>query len=275
MTEGAGITWAEWDPPLHRPALTPQQYIDYLDPFNCECRAYGRLKQENSEELAVRAHGYLLLTREQEREVTERLHQDYVDWENHPDLLDCAGVLPRWEAHRHERLRAIVKEYVKPEPDSGCIQPWTASQIPQMHADLERLHELGIVVRDLHAGNYLRGKLVDFSMAWTMYHPGLDRATPTGVKRWRKRDPEAFEGMIDQWAFDVQETDEVERLWTPAMSKWREGDFGVDARLYDWRKWERDGGRKNPMAGHDDGEMLERARSVEEQLQIAADGEEH
>lgn len=157
----------------------------------------------------MRAHGYLLLTREQERDVTERLHQDYVDWENHPDHLDCAGVFPRWEAHRQERLRAIVKDYV---PDSGWMQPWTASQIPQMHAHLERLHELGIVFRDLHAGNYLRGKLVDFSMVWTMYPPGLDRATPAGVLRWRKRDPEAFEGMIDQWAFDVQETEECGRL---------------------------------------------------------------
>jgi hypothetical protein len=54
--------------PLARPGL----YTDYMDPFNCECRAYGRLKDENRGDLAVRAHGYLFLTAEQEAEVIER-----------------------------------------------------------------------------------------------------------------------------------------------------------------------------------------------------------
>lgn len=92
--------------PLHRPDPTPQEFIDYLDPFNCECRAYGRLKQEGCEDLAVRAYGYVLLTREQERIVTEALGEEWVDWENHSKPLNCDGVFPRWEVHRHERLRA-------------------------------------------------------------------------------------------------------------------------------------------------------------------------
>lgn len=31
----------EYDP-LSREPLTADEYVDYLDPFNCECRAYAR-----------------------------------------------------------------------------------------------------------------------------------------------------------------------------------------------------------------------------------------
>lgn len=48
----------------------------YLTPFRCECRAYGRSKQEGREDLAVKSHGYLLLTREQEIKVTEAMGVD-------------------------------------------------------------------------------------------------------------------------------------------------------------------------------------------------------
>lgn len=212
------------------PALTPEEYIDYLDPFNCECRVYGRLKQEGHEDLAVRAHGYVLLTREQERDVTEALGEGYVDWEKHPVRLNCDGVFSRWEVHRHQRLRAIVKDYVE------SAYPWTASQIPRMYADLEKLHELGILVRDIHPGNYLGGKLVDFSHAWTMYHPCLERSTPAAIHDMRLEEPSKFEEMVDIWACS-----ENKKIQKPAaLVKWRskrDEDIGFDPRKYKWEKW--------------------------------------
>jgi hypothetical protein len=42
-----------------------------------------------------------------------------------------------------------------------------------MWADLQALHSLGIFVGDPHGGNYVGGKLVDFSRSWTMYHPAM------------------------------------------------------------------------------------------------------
>lgn len=48
---------------LNHPLKTPQLWIDYFDPFNCECRVYGRLREEGREDLAVRAYGYLLLSK--------------------------------------------------------------------------------------------------------------------------------------------------------------------------------------------------------------------
>lgn len=216
--------------PLQRPEPTPQNYIDYLDPFNCECRVYGRLKQERREELAVRAHGYVLLTKDQEKHITEAL-TEFVDWENHPEPLSCSGPFRRWEAHRREPLRAIVKDYVEPPA------PFTASQVPQMYADLAELHKLGILVRDIHQGNYLGGKLVDFSVAWTMQHICFERASPAGIKEVRSEEPYKFEEMIDHWAeWHEQEIEKPEEL-----VRWHsdnEADFGFDPRMYDWQKWE-------------------------------------
>lgn len=72
----------------------------------------------------------------------------------------------RHEQHRELPVRAIVKELVS--------QEWpTSNEVQGMWADLQAIHSLGILVGDTHGGNYLGGKLVDFSRAWTMYHPAL------------------------------------------------------------------------------------------------------
>ncbi|KAI7780717.1 hypothetical protein LA080_015614 [Diaporthe eres] len=65
-----------------------------------------------------------------------------------------------------------------------------------MYADLERLHELSILARDIHPGNYTGGKIVDFSMAGTMYHPCLDRSTPSNTLERRLEEFSKFEEMI-------------------------------------------------------------------------------
>lgn len=223
--------------PLNRPLPAPQDYLDYLDPFNCECRAYGRLKQEKREDLAIRAHGYILLSKDQERHVTEAMTGDFVDWEKHPEPLDCDGLFWRWEAHRHEPLRAIVKDY-DTSPTS-----FTPAQVPQVYCDLQELHRLGILVRDIHAANYLGGKLIDFSMAWTMYHICIDRTSPLEVKRMRSAECERFEATVYQVAAeDDWEEDDI--TLPEELLKWHSNkveDLGYDIRLYDWQKWEKTG----------------------------------
>lgn len=105
-----------------------------------------------------------------------------------------------------------------------------------MYTDLESLHALGILVRDIHPGNYLGGKLVDFSQAWTMYHLCLDRSTPLAIRRARLEEPSKFEDMVDAWACC-----EGEKIRLPAaLVRWhskQDDDLGVDPRQYDWRKW--------------------------------------
>lgn len=62
------------------PRKTKDGYsFEYLDPFYNDCRAYGRLKQEKRDDVAIRAHGYILLTPAQEQRVTEAHGREYVD----------------------------------------------------------------------------------------------------------------------------------------------------------------------------------------------------
>ncbi|KAK4145771.1 uncharacterized protein C8A04DRAFT_35580 [Dichotomopilus funicola] len=42
-------------------------FYDYAEPFNCECRAYGRLQEAGHEDLALRCFGYVLLDEAHER----------------------------------------------------------------------------------------------------------------------------------------------------------------------------------------------------------------
>ncbi|KAL2146098.1 hypothetical protein VTI28DRAFT_5191 [Corynascus sepedonium] len=98
---------------LTSPLANPQLYVEYFDPFNCECRAYGRLNDAKREDLAVKAHGYLLLTPQQEADLERR-----VTGNPHPVSDANAGELTghnfwnRYEQHRGLPVRAIVKELV-------------------------------------------------------------------------------------------------------------------------------------------------------------------
>ncbi|KAJ0114868.1 hypothetical protein J7T55_004610 [Diaporthe amygdali] len=231
---GKWIISREDDPEGDRP-LTPQEYLNYLDPFNNECRVYGRLKQEKREDIAVRAHGYILLTPEQEQRVTEGHGREYVDPETLTSLgnyeLDEESMWYRRGCNRHERVRAIIKDFVdESTPD------FEKSQIRQMYDDIETLHSLSILIRDMHPGNYLGGKLIDFSRSWTMYHPGLDRISWHDICQLRREEPRDFEKMIVAWAY-VHDT----RIPIPkAIKEWQGGleGCGINPCDYDWRKWE-------------------------------------
>lgn len=164
---------------------SPQLYIDYFDPFNAECRVYDRLKEESRQDLAVRAHGYLLLTPEQEFEVIKRSAQ------THPDDPDPEDNPDPWyrmdEPLVHDSpVHAIVKDLAT-EPN-----PFSADQVSHMCSDLEDLHRLDILGRDIKIANYLGGKLVDFSRAWTMPNPSFDRILPRYLRAQRQQDPNAL-----------------------------------------------------------------------------------
>lgn len=66
----------------------------------------------------------------------------------------------------HQRLRAIFKDFVP--FDKGDFDE---SHLSGMWSDLETLHSLGILVRHIHPGNYMGGKLIDLSRAWTSKYP--------------------------------------------------------------------------------------------------------
>ncbi|KAK3901226.1 kinetochore Sim4 complex subunit FTA2-domain-containing protein [Staphylotrichum tortipilum] len=204
-TEGRTLLW---------PLASPRRYLDYLDPFNCECRAYGRLRAEQREDLAVGAHGYLLLTPEQEAEM-------------------------RWEEHLGVPVRAIVKDLALED------KPWTPAQQPALWRDLEDLHALGILVRDITVFNYVGGKLVDLGHAWTMPHPCLDYIDDYFLAEERQKDPLELDCALVDWGIANDWTTEEFRLRPDQLKLCAAGNgagdpYGTDPLLYDWRRCEED-----------------------------------
>ncbi|KAL2133695.1 hypothetical protein VTI74DRAFT_1871 [Chaetomium olivicolor] len=151
---------------LTRPLANPQLYVHYFDPFNCECRAYGRLTKIKCEDLAVMACSYLL-TPQQETDLTRKVTGELSPLPHtNAGKLNGDNFWRRPEQHRGLPVRAIVKELVsRKAPNSDQAQG--------MWADLQALHSLGMFVRDTHGGNYPGKKLVDFSRSWTMCYPAM------------------------------------------------------------------------------------------------------
>ncbi|KAH6619605.1 kinetochore Sim4 complex subunit FTA2-domain-containing protein [Chaetomium sp. MPI-SDFR-AT-0129] len=208
------------------PLANPQLYVDYFDSFNCECRAYGRLKEANREDLAVKALGYLLLTPQQEAYIASKVTGDELDRNN---------FWGRDEQHRNLPVRAIVKELVSDE--------WpTANQVQGMWPDLQAIHSLGIFVGDTHGGNYLGGKLVDFSRAWTMYHPAL---IPT-QNRSRELQGLMLEELqkLQENYYDLKNSLASERIEVPqdldAFCAEHFDEYKNLPSAFNWLKWEKE-----------------------------------
>ncbi|KAL1883329.1 hypothetical protein Daus18300_000387 [Diaporthe australafricana] len=216
-----------------------ESYVDYYDPFNCECRVYGRLKAEGREDLAIQAYGYILLTPEQEKFVAES-ETDVPEQDD--GILNGHGFWERWEEHRGQPVRAIVKELVARCPGEIGPLEFQVSHIPQMWEDLDALHSLGILVRDIHYANYLRGKLVDFSRAWTMYHPSLDLVRPIHLITLRKTDVLDLEQLIyDYWGQNSSRFPEDYKLPPGLVNCTGESDeCGADPRAYNWMAREKE-----------------------------------
>lgn len=165
--------------PLQYDGVTIKDVMGQSDPFNCECRAFGRLQETGNEELAIKCHGYVILTAEEEKQLRQ------------------LSSFP-WTRHRpeHQRMgiRGIVKKYV-----DGSAH-FERSKLPQMRRDLLNLHRIGICVFDLREDNYMESKIVDFSQAHVTPHRYLDlihQKSSTHEACWR--DFIAFDGIVVSW----------------------------------------------------------------------------
>jgi hypothetical protein len=112
-----------------------------------------------------------------------------------------------------------------------------------MWPQLEELHRLGIVVRDVHGGNYMDGKLIDFSRVWTMYHPCLDRIDLDTLQEILLEDTIGLQDLLSVWLNRHRHPEKVEipqSLCDCAAGKG--GNYGTDPRKYNWGKWEQNVG---------------------------------
>lgn len=160
---------------LYRALRTPGLWTEYFDPFNCECRAFGRLQQEERCDLARPAYGYLFLNGEQEAEVALRSNctEDGID-----------SFWRRRVEHEGQPVRAIVKQL--PDPNLRAFEP---RHLATMEQDLEALHDLGILVRRINLHSYADGKLAEFGRAWTAPHPALEFIGEENLRRERAGEP--------------------------------------------------------------------------------------
>ncbi|KAK6069734.1 hypothetical protein SCUP234_10489 [Seiridium cupressi] len=213
------------EPSLDGLKVNKRESLGYFDPFSCECRAYGRLKQGKIEDLAVKYHGFILLDGRLQRRLRD---VDHHDWEEDWGWRKEAAETP---------LSAIVKDFV--DADFGAIEraffahtingdeekAWRTSLNMNYHTGarlvdaIKSLHLSGILVRDVHNGNVVHGKFLDFSSAWTSPHPcftpeilhaNREYGLPWHSLSWA--DGIAIDRLIDDW--NKSHGHEAGRIWS-------------------------------------------------------------
>ncbi|KAJ8123556.1 hypothetical protein O1611_g9560 [Lasiodiplodia mahajangana] len=147
---------------------------NYMEPFNAECRAFGRLQEAGCEELAVRCFGYVLLDEDHERAMMTQFN--FNKWSFNGDA-DDAGYVEEEEQRllypgkngRPPPFRCIVKAFGKGiDGERGdTIQQGLARQLLR---SIIKLQKLGIIDMDVAIRQLMDGKLGDFSTAITLPH---------------------------------------------------------------------------------------------------------
>jgi hypothetical protein len=174
--------------------------------------------------------GYLLLTPQQEAEVTKRATGNPHKPVGANTELDNGDAWGRFDEHHHLPVRAIVKDFV------DVHIPFSPSHVSDMWKDLEDLHKLGILVHDIHVFNYINGKLIDFSRSWTMPHPSLVPKTmrTRRIREARERDPHSLHKAIVEWGigndWGSDEVDIPEELVKCASGRGQNDRWGEDPR---------------------------------------------
>lgn len=72
--------WGDEFSPENLDAPTLSVFADYSEPFNCECRAFGRLQETGNEDLANKCYGYLLLDEEHENIVMNQFNHPQIEF---------------------------------------------------------------------------------------------------------------------------------------------------------------------------------------------------
>lgn len=132
--------------------IPEQLIIEHMDPFYAECRAYGRIKEEErGGEVALRCHGFTSIPADREDEMSVAF--SVYDWQRPP------GDYERPPAQR-QPFRAIVKDLALTQV---CF---TKAMVRKMRADLFTLRDMHVFVRDIRRNNYLGGSW------WTLVSRG-------------------------------------------------------------------------------------------------------
>ena len=163
-----------------------ENVLFYTDPFFAECRAYGRIQEgqkekRSREKLAVKCHGYIFLSKKDEK----YLQEQGIDLGSH--LLDNKL---RRATGGQGRIRAIVKDLA---PEN---KPINNSNLTEALRKVKQLNELKIYNRDIRAENFKGPHIVDFGSSWTEPHCLLAALDKFGDNDSRIVDLAMFDDMI-------------------------------------------------------------------------------
>lgn len=168
---------ADYPPPL-------DQLDHYFDPFCNECRACGKLNQVNlNGEVAVRCHGYLMLSAKYEDGLNNRF--GLTGWNRPSEEYDKAPL-------QRQPLRTIVKDLILDDTD------WTPRVANKMLRDLKKMRQHGVYAMDLKPENYKGGQLGDFSVALTEPHIIFRIKPEFQTQGYKNQDLGAFDTMMQE-----------------------------------------------------------------------------
>ncbi|KAI5925861.1 kinetochore Sim4 complex subunit FTA2-domain-containing protein [Camillea tinctor] len=187
------------------------------DPFNNECRAFGRLQEAGCEELAVRCFGYVLLDEEHERAMMTKFNYNKFSFNG---TSDDAGFFDEEQRlvypvknGRPPPFRCIVKAFGKHiNVFKGDVLRQGAAR--QVFQSIIKLQKLGIIGSDTRIEQLIDDKLCDFSMAITLPHPSTNpelnpHLSPEMIHAMEKAtfahcvtDYLQFDTMIREWNMD-------------------------------------------------------------------------
>ena len=153
-----------------------------MDPFNNECRAFGKIIESNlNGKIAVRCYGYLAVSAEREEELEENFKIKAWDRPNEER--------PK-SASQRQPFRAIVKDLILENVS------FTSKQVVKILRDLKKLRRLGVYPMDVQARNYVGGLLVDMSAAMTKPHYLFEIRPEWRVRKLKGADLRSYDIMI-------------------------------------------------------------------------------
>ncbi|KIH87265.1 hypothetical protein SPBR_04998 [Sporothrix brasiliensis 5110] len=176
----------------------------YSEPFNSECRAFGRLHETGHTELAVACYGYVLLDEVHEQLLADRLN---LEMNGNCELPGAYDMRSRYLGERSGKpppIRGILKEL-------GTSIEWvdppnlTVRDAHRILRDIIQLQQLGIFSLDVRRDQLINNKFCDFSVAMTVPHflTNFELNPKLAAEQKRAMVHEAFLiASNDYWAFE-------------------------------------------------------------------------
>lgn len=230
-------------------------FYNYSEPFNAECRAFGRLQESGHEDLAVQCFGYILLDEEHEHIMMSQFSHLNLEFNGNGDDPGLEDMRSRFLGRdsKPPPLRGIVKALGEGD------EPLRTRHAKRLRRNIIQLQQLGIIHIDVAYRQLIDGKFVDFSTAITTPHfvttPELNphltsewiSAMEFEIFQFSINDYWEFDNMVEEWndekenrkdqisvfAFPGGHGCQIHYNLRPYRSRERVYTF-VDPRLYNW-----------------------------------------